>query len=120
MLQGLWRIRTSRMRYREASAVQAANASGFFAGVFDLISINTLLRLEYRVYTLSRNDLLLLKIENEWRILAIKDYDVDVVAELTITVDYVGAFRPISGRQIFLKEFQPNTLASVSLGARVA
>jgi len=79
-----------------------------------------LLRLEDSIDALSANDLLPGVIENEWRILTIEYYNVDLLTELIPAVDDVSLLGAVTRGQVGLKQFEPDILAAVALRAGMA
>src|SRR5436309_4181679 len=103
----LCQIGSTSMRDREASATKPAHALRFDLGVLDVCRGNRLFRFERRVYALSGNDPLVLKVEDEWRVLPVVDNYIDLVAEVALAIDDVAPVCLISLRKVRLQEFKP-------------
>ena len=56
----------------------------------DLTGLVDLLCLEYRVHALGGDDLLAFEIEDERRVLAVEDHDVNLLAEHAVAIDDVS------------------------------
>lgn len=97
--------------------MQAPNTRDLLLRVSDESSVRRLLGLKDSVNAFSRNDGLILIGEDEGRILAIKDDDVDLLAEVSKTIHDVRLCRLIAFRQVRIQQADPDILAGVTLRA---
>jgi hypothetical protein len=108
-------IDTSSVRDGQAGTVKAAYALHLLLGVPNLLKVDGLLRLENRVHALGRDNLLPLKIENEWRILTVEHDHIDLLAETPGTVHHSRSFGAVASREIGLQHLEPYGLAGITL-----
>lgn len=85
----LRRVRSASVRDREARAIEPPHARDFALCVPNFIEIYRLLCFEHSVDALGRHNLLLLEIEDEWRVLPVEDDDIDLVAKIAFAVHHV-------------------------------
>lgn len=105
----------ARVWNRQAGPLQSPNACDLVLRVTDELGVDGLLGLKRRVHTLGWNDGLSLVAENEGRVLAVEDHDIDLLAEIPLAIDDMGCRCLIALRQIFLQELKPDGLARIAL-----
>src|SRR6185437_3581023 len=96
--QWFWRICTTGMGDWKTRSMQSPNARHFLASVCNLASINHLLCFEHRIDTFSRDDDLAFKLEDERRILPVKDNHVNLLTENAIAVHDMSGLGMVSTR----------------------
>jgi len=107
------------MRNWKARAVQSSNAICFGLCVPDLIGVDALLGLKDCIDAFRWNDELTLKAENERGVMPVEDNNVDLIAECPKAVNNVRSANLVTLWQVFRKQFEPDTLAGISLGNRM-
>ena len=70
--------------------METSNASDLLPSVFDVGGINGLFGFEHSINAFSRNDRLSFISKYEWRILSVKNHNINLVAKHTFTVYNIG------------------------------
>src|SRR6185503_3426745 len=101
--QGFGWIGASGVGYREAGPMKTPDAGNLLLRITDKIRVDGLFRFEHTIHAFRGYDCLTLIIKDKWRILSIKNDNIDLFTECTFAIYNVGLCGVVSSRQIRFK-----------------
>jgi hypothetical protein len=105
--------------HRRARAMEAAYACNLLLCISHKVRPNLLLGFEQGVDGLHRHNDLIVELEDQGRVLAVEEHDVNLIAELAVAVDDCRFRRGVALRQVLCEKASPNRLAAIAFGRRM-
>ncbi len=112
-------IRAASMGNWQAGAVKSADAGHLSLCITNEIGSDSLFRFEDSIDALGRDNRLILKSKDKWRVLAVENNHVYLVAECPLTINDVCSIYFVTLRELGLKQLKPDALACVTLRSRM-
>src|SRR5690554_4898586 len=96
-------ILTTSMRNRQTRPMQRSDTGNLLFCVLNMVCVGSLLYLKNSIHAFDRYNPLTIVVKNKGRILAVEYHHIDLLAEITQTIDDMGLVRLVSLRKIFLQ-----------------